>query len=70
MMKAKQYSITNINDQDMNEKTHVIHSAISGLQGINAVRVDPYRNTVTVDFDDGKVSEKEIQEKLRQNNFM
>lgn len=69
-MKAKQYSITDVRDQDMNEKTHIIHSAISELQGINAVRVDPYRSTVTVDFDENKVSEKEIQNKLKENNFM
>lgn len=69
MMKAKQYHISNLSGSDLNDKSHTIHSSISELEGVNAVRVDPFRNIVTVDFDEDKVSEKEIQNKLKENNF-
>ncbi len=69
MMKAKQYHISNLAGSDLNDKSHIIHSSISELEGVNAVRVDPFRSIVTVDFDDDKVSEKEIQNKLKENNF-
>ena len=70
-MRAKKYRISNLGvTEEMKKNSQRIQSAINQLEGINAVRIDPYAETVTVDFDDSKVSEEEIQKILRDDHYL
>lgn len=70
-MKAKKFPISNPgNSKELKERAELYQSTIHQLNGINAIRVDPYAENITVDYDDTKVSEKEIQKKLEENNLI
>ncbi|WZL74222.1 hypothetical protein QBE52_05650 [Clostridiaceae bacterium 35-E11] len=65
-MKAAKFKLTG----DAKKQAKSIHDSIVQLNGINAVRIDSFANTVTVDYDDHKVSSSDIQSTLKQNNYI
>lgn len=70
-MKAKKFRLSNFEiPHDLRDKAQSIETQIGELSGVNAVRVDPFAQTVTVDFNEGEVSEKEITSILEENQFM
>ncbi len=70
-MKAKKFPISNPgNSKELKDRAQFYQSTINQMDGINSIRVDPYAENITVDYDETKVSEKEIQKKLEENNLM
>ncbi|WP_041701509.1 heavy-metal-associated domain-containing protein [Gottschalkia acidurici] len=71
-MKANKYKLSSSlkNSSDFNSQSESIHSSIRSIDGVNAVRIDSDANTVTVDYDAGKVSSSEIEQKLKEGNFI
>lgn len=71
-MKAEKFQLNNsykeVRDLQAIEKS--ISQDIQSLNGINAVRLDPIANTVTVDYNEGQVSSSEIQQKLKEGNYL
>ncbi len=65
-MNAKKYRLKG----DAKSQAESIHHVISQMDGIKAIRVDSFANTVTVDYEDDKVSSSEIESKLRENNYI
>ncbi|WP_083525085.1 heavy-metal-associated domain-containing protein [Thermotalea metallivorans] len=51
-------------------QANAIHDSITQMDGIKAVRIDSFANTVTVDYDDSRISSSDIQSKLRQHNYI
>ena len=66
IMKAVKFQI----NTDAKSQGESIHNSISNLDGIMAVRVDSFANTVTVDYDDNRISSKDIESNLKQNNYI
>ncbi|MBB6216299.1 copper chaperone CopZ [Anaerosolibacter carboniphilus] len=66
MMNAKKYTLKG----DAKSQAEAIHNTIAQMNGIKAVRVDSFANTVTVDYDDKKVSSSQIESKLKENNYI
>ncbi len=56
-MKANKFIISDLID---NSAIPAIKDSISSHDGINAVRIDMQASTVTVDYDEGRYSEKQI----------
>ncbi len=72
-MRAEKIKLNNRlrNSSDMKTEARNITDAIHSLgDGINAVRVDPLENTITVDFIGDKVSLTDIERKLREENYL
>ncbi|QUH26735.1 heavy-metal-associated domain-containing protein [Serpentinicella alkaliphila] len=65
-MKANKFKL----NTDVKSNGKNIHNSISKLDGINSVRLDSFANTVTVNYDDSKVSSSEIESILRQKNYL
>ncbi|RKD31555.1 cation transporter [Thermohalobacter berrensis] len=60
-MRAKKFRVSNLtNETDIT----TIESSLSQLKGVNAVRVDVVADTVTVDFNENEIDEKQIQSQL------
>jgi len=57
IMRGKKFILQDIEGSNSIEK---FRKTISNIEGINAVRVDTVSNTVTVDYDETKVSENDI----------
>lgn len=53
----------------MKSRAKNITDEIHTLGGINAVRVDPFENYITVDYNEEEISADEIQNKIREQNF-
>lgn len=47
-----------------------ITKAVSGMNGVNSVNVDPVTKTVDVDFDESKTSVSAIREKMAEIGYM
>lgn len=62
-MKANKFIVSDLVDSSAIPS---IKESISSHDGINAVRVDMQANTVTVDYDEGRYSEKQIQNFISQ----
>ncbi|AOY75292.1 heavy-metal-associated domain-containing protein [Clostridium formicaceticum] len=59
-MKAEKFKFKG----DAKAKGKEIHKSIAALDGVKAVRVDSFANTVTVDYDENKISSSDIKSKL------
>ena len=57
------------NSKNLESDAKALTDAVHTLDGINAVRVDPIANTITVDYNEDKVSKREIKQKLKENNY-
>jgi len=57
IMRAKKFILQDIEGSNSIEK---FRKTISNIEGINEVRVDTVSNTVTVDYDETRVSENDI----------
>lgn len=62
-MKANKFIISDLID---NSAIPAIKDSISLHDGINAVRIDMQASTVTVDYDEGRYSEKQIENFINQ----
>lgn len=60
-MRADKFKVPGLKSSD---DMTLYSDTISKLDGVNAVRVDIMANTVTVDYDESKISEKELQSKI------
>lgn len=71
-MRADKIKLNNSleNSSDMKSQAENITDTIHSLDGINAVRVDTLENTITVDYNEDKVSLKEIQRKLKEADYI
>ncbi|MBS4539335.1 hypothetical protein GOQ27_12740 [Clostridium sp. D2Q-11] len=56
--------------KDLKSLANSITNDIHGLGGVNAARFDPIENTVTVDYNEGEVSLNQIQQKLKEGNYL
>jgi copper chaperone CopZ len=65
-MKADKFKIKG----DAKPQAKSIHNSIAKLDGIKAIRVDSLANTVTVDYDDEKITSSQIESTLKDNKFM
>ncbi len=70
-MKADKFKLTNSFTDAAKMKAHAknITDEIHSLGGINAVRVDPFENYITVDYNEEEVSQEDIQKKIKEANF-
>ena len=62
-MKANKFVISGLDDP---KNISNIENSIISNDGINAVRVDMQASTVTVDYDEGRYSEKDIEKFVNQ----
>ncbi len=62
-MKANKFVISGLDDP---KNISNIENSIFSNDGINAVRVDMQASTVTVDYDEGRYSEKDIESFVNQ----
>ncbi|WP_099190769.1 heavy-metal-associated domain-containing protein [Tepidibacter mesophilus] len=71
-MKAEKFKLNNsLKDNDnLKSVAKSLTDDIHSLGGVNAVRVDPIENTVTVDYNEGQVSSNQIQQKLKDGNYL
>jgi len=71
-MKAEKFRLnSSLKDvADLKSVAKSLTDDIHSLGGINAVRVDPIENTVTVDYNEGQVSSSQIKQKLKEGNYL
>ena len=62
-MKANKFVISGLNDP---KNIADIENSIGSNVGINAVRVDMQASTLTVDYDEGRYNEKDIENFVNQ----
>jgi copper chaperone CopZ len=66
-MKYKKFNISNLKNDD---QITSIRNSISQIDGVKAVRVDTIANTITVEYDENKVSTNQLQSQINQlDNF-
>lgn len=71
-IKVEKFRLNNSlkNAGDMKTEAKAIQDSIHNLDGINAVRVDPFENMITVDYNADQVSLSQIEQKLKENNYI
>ncbi len=71
-MKAEKFKLNNSLEDvsDLKSVSKSLTDDIHSLGGVNAVRVDPIENTVTVDYNEGQVSSEQIKQKLKDSNYL
>ena len=47
-----------------------IKNSLHSIEGVKAVRLDDNANTITVEYDDSKVSPATLESELKKNNFL
>lgn len=47
-----------------------IKDSLHSIEGVKAVRLDNVANTITVEYDDSKVSPSTLENTLEKNNFL
>ncbi|MCR2044639.1 hypothetical protein [Anaerosalibacter massiliensis] len=65
-MKVKKFVSESFGKVDENYVKNSLHS----IDGVKAVRLDDRANTITVEYDDSKVSSSTLENELRKNNFL
>lgn len=61
-MGAKKFPLNNFNNEkDITE----IRKSLSQIKGVNAVRVDTVSNTITVDYDESRVSLQDLESRIQ-----
>ena len=71
-MKAEKFKLNNsLKDvADLKLVAKSLTDEIRSINGVNAVRVDPIENTVTVDYNEGQVSSSQIQQKIKDGKYL
>ncbi len=66
ILKVKKFVSESFGKVDENYVKNSLHS----IDGVKAVRLDDRANTITVEYDDSKVSSSTLENELRKNNFL
>lgn len=59
-----------VKSKDMKSEARTLTDKVHSLKGINAVRVDPMENTITVDYNENQVSLSDIKKVLKEDNYI
>lgn len=66
ILKVKKFTSQSFGRVDENYIKNSLHS----IEGVKAVRLDDNANTITVEYDDSKVSPSTLENELKKNNFL
>ncbi|MSS42484.1 heavy-metal-associated domain-containing protein [Anaerosalibacter bizertensis] len=66
ILKVKKFVSQSFGRVDENYIKNSLHS----IEGVKAVRLDDSANTITVEYDDSKVSPSTLESELKKNNFL